>query len=81
MEIMLDDLKTEKKAEVLEFLGLSSPKEGNYDVVPLFIITDIQTINDTEKKNYDRVVISLLVSKQKRRENCLYGGKSIKTKA
>ncbi len=81
MEIMLDDLKPEKQSEVLGFLGLNSPEEGHYDVIPLFIITDIQTINDTNKKNYDRVVISLLASKQRRKEKCLHGGKSLKTKA
>lgn len=81
MEIMLDDLRPEKQIEVLSFLGLENPQEGNYDVVPLFVITDINTVNDTGKDNYDRVVISLLASKQERREKGKYGSKSLKRKA
>lgn len=81
MEIMLNDLRSEKQAEVLSFLGLSSPKEGNYDVIPLFIITDIQLINDIHKKNYDRIVISVLTTKNKGKETYQYGSKSLKTKA
>lgn len=40
--VFLDDLKPEVKRQVLDFLGLSEPKEGNYDVVPLFVLTKLQ---------------------------------------
>lgn len=65
MNIMLNDLKPEKQAEILKFLGLKSPEEGCYEAVPLFIITDIQTINNSDQNSYDRVVITLLATGQK----------------
>ena len=36
-EIMFDDLTEEVQARFLDFMGLKSPKEGNYDIVPLSI--------------------------------------------
>jgi len=81
MEIMLDDLKPQKQKEVLSFLGLENPQEGNYDVVPLFIIADIRAANDAGQEHYDRLVISLLASKQKRKVECIHGSKSLERKA
>ena len=37
---MLEDLKPEIQTEVLEFLGLKDAKEGNYDVIPLFMLAE-----------------------------------------
>ena len=45
LEIMFDDLNAKARKEVLEFYGYDSPKEGNLDVVPLFIL---------EKQEQDR---------------------------
>lgn len=63
MEIMFNDLRPKKQEEVLSFLGLENPQEGNYDSVPLFVIADIQTTSDGEQACYDRVVISLLTTR------------------
>ena len=45
LEIMFDDLNIKARKEVLEFYGYDNPKEGNLDVVPLFIL---------EKQEQDR---------------------------
>ena len=42
MDIMLDDLKPEIQLGVLEYLGLKDGKEGNYDVVPLFVLDEVE---------------------------------------
>lgn len=38
LTIMLEDLNSKAQKEVLEFYGYDSPKAGNLDVVPLFIL-------------------------------------------
>jgi len=38
LEIMFDDLNVKARKEVLEFYGYDSLEEGNFDVVPLFIL-------------------------------------------
>jgi hypothetical protein len=38
LTIMFEDLNSEAQKEVLKFYGYDSPKEGNLDVVPLFIL-------------------------------------------
>lgn len=80
MEIMFNDLRPEKQIEVLEFLGLDDPQERNYDVIPLFVITDIYTIINIGHKDYNRVVISLLASKHKRKGRDKFGSKGFKRK-
>lgn len=37
-EIMFDDLNKEAQEQFLEFQGLDSPEDGNYDIVPLAIV-------------------------------------------
>ena len=36
--IMLADLSTEAQREVLDFFGYQTPEEGNFDIVPLFVL-------------------------------------------
>jgi len=38
LEIFLRDLKEDVQKEVLEFEGLKTAEDGNYDIVPLFIL-------------------------------------------
>ena len=38
LTIMLDDLNGEAQREVLRFHGYESAKEGNLDVMPLFVL-------------------------------------------
>lgn len=38
LEIMFDDLDARARKKVLEFYGYDSPKDGNLDVVPLFVL-------------------------------------------
>ena len=38
LEIMFDDLDVKARKGVLEFYGYDSPEEGNFDMVPLFIL-------------------------------------------
>ena len=38
IEIMLNDLKADVQSYILSKLGLSSPEEGNLDIVPLATI-------------------------------------------
>jgi hypothetical protein len=38
LEIMLEDLNDKAQQEVLQFYGYESAKDGNLDVVPLFIL-------------------------------------------
>ena len=38
LTIMLADLKTGAREEVLRFYGYQAPEEGNLDVVPLFVL-------------------------------------------
>jgi hypothetical protein len=40
MDIFITDLTPEAQRMVLDFLGLPSPEEGNYDVFPLFSLTN-----------------------------------------
>ena len=42
MEIMLDDLKPEVQEEVLKYLGITDTKEGNYDIIPLFVLDEAE---------------------------------------
>ena len=42
MDIYIKDLKEEVQKEVLEFLHLSTPGDGNYDVFPLFVLDDME---------------------------------------
>lgn len=37
-EIMFDDLTEEAQARFLEFQGLESSEDGNYDIVPIAIV-------------------------------------------
>ena len=37
-EIMFDDLTEEAQKRFLEFQGLESPEDGNYEVVPIAIV-------------------------------------------
>jgi len=37
-EIMFDDLTEEAQARFLEFQGLESPEDGNYDIVPIAVL-------------------------------------------
>lgn len=60
MNIMIEDLKPEKQTELLDFFGFKTAQEGNYDVLPLFILTDIQSVSDMGHQRYDRLVISFL---------------------
>ena len=36
-EIMFEDLKENAQKEFLDLLGLKSPKEGNWDIIPIAI--------------------------------------------
>ena len=38
LPIMFDDLDGRAQEEVLRFYGLESPVEGNFDIVPLFVL-------------------------------------------
>lgn len=38
LEITFDDLNSTAQKEVLEFYGYEVPEDGNFDVVPLFIL-------------------------------------------
>ena len=38
LTIMLDELNSETQREVLRFYGYESAKEGNLDVMPLFVL-------------------------------------------
>lgn len=38
LRIFLRDLKEDAQKEVLEFEGLETAEDGNYDIVPLFIL-------------------------------------------
>lgn len=39
---MLNDLKPEIQEEVLKYLGISNAEEGNYDVVPIFVLDEVE---------------------------------------
>lgn len=60
MNIMLDDLKPNKQKELLDFFRIKSVQEAGYDILPLFVISDIQSVTDTGRQCYDRLVISFL---------------------
>jgi len=38
LEIMFDDLNNEAQREVLRFYGCETPEDGNFDIVPLFVL-------------------------------------------
>ena len=38
LTIMFEDLSGKAQKEVLEFYGYESPAEGNFDIVPLFVL-------------------------------------------
>jgi len=38
LTIMFDDLNSDAQEEVLEFYGYETAAEGNFDVVPLFVL-------------------------------------------
>ena len=40
VEIMLSDLIPEAQKAVMRVLGINSPADGNYDVMPLFTVFD-----------------------------------------
>ncbi len=51
LEIMFDDLSEEAQRQFLEFQGLEDSKDGNYDIVPIAVlsqkmIASIQTTVD-----------------------------------
>jgi hypothetical protein len=52
MDIFFHDLVPETQKEVLKFMGLETPEDGNYDVFPLTTITvdDIGEFNSAIKK-------------------------------
>lgn len=39
LEIMFDDLTPDAQKAVLDFYGLDSASDGNYDVFPLFVLS------------------------------------------
>ena len=38
LEITFSDLNQDAQKAVLEFFGIDTPEEGNYDLIPLFIL-------------------------------------------
>lgn len=38
IEIMFDDLNEETKKEVLDFYGIKSAKDMNWDIIPLIVL-------------------------------------------
>jgi hypothetical protein len=38
LSIMFDDLNREAQSQVLEFYGCNRPEDGNFEVVPLFVL-------------------------------------------
>jgi len=46
-DVFFDDLVPEIQKELLKFMGLETPADGNYDVFPLTMIT----VNDIEEFN------------------------------
>lgn len=41
-ELYLDDLKPEKQKELLKFYNVETAEEGNYDVIPIVILSDLE---------------------------------------
>ena len=37
-EIMFDDLTAEAQRQFLEFQGMDSPEEGNYEYIPIAVV-------------------------------------------
>lgn len=62
MKIMLSDLMPEKQKELLDYLGLENPYEGNYNEVPLFVLFSIPN-NVKKKGELNRLVVSFLTSR------------------
>ena len=40
MEIYFSDLNEEAQKELLKLYGIKTPQEGNFDVVPLFVLVE-----------------------------------------
>lgn len=58
MDIFFQDLVPETQKEVLKFMGLDTPEDGNYNVFPLTSITvgDIEEFNDVVKSRRNKNV-------------------------
>jgi len=41
LKIYFNDLKLKKQKEVLKFFCLDSAEQGNYDIIPLFILEKV----------------------------------------
>jgi len=63
MKIMLNDLIPERQQELLSYLGLESPNEGNYNEVPLFVLFDVKPNKRSNQGNLNRLVVSFLTTK------------------
>ena len=49
MEIYLSDLNEDAQKEVLDFYGLETPEDGNYDVFPICVLEyEDESPEDTE---------------------------------
>lgn len=57
MKIMLNDLIPEKQKELLDYLGLETSIEGNYNEIPLFVLYDVES---NKRGSLNRLVISFL---------------------
>ena len=55
VELYICDLKPEVQEQVLSELNLSSAKEGNYDLFPLFVVEnpELQNARRFEDNNYE----------------------------
>lgn len=62
MKIMFNDLIPKKQKELLDYLGLESPNEGNYNEVPLFVLFDVNR-NCRKKGERNRLVVSFLTTR------------------
>jgi len=45
-EIYFNDLNEEAKKAFLEFMGMTDPKEGNYDIIPLVTIPKGEDVDE-----------------------------------
>ena len=55
-DIFLGDLVPETKKEILKFLKIEKPEDGNFDIFPLATITsqDVEEFNQEVRKKYGR---------------------------
>ena len=45
LEIFLSDLTLEAQTRILKFLKIKTAQEGNFDVFPLFVLTQAQVVS------------------------------------